>query len=968
MEFDIQYSRLNKAQKEAVDAIEGPIMVIAGPGTGKTTILTLRIANILKTTDTPAHGILAITYTDAGVKAMREKLIKLIGNRAHEVKIHTFHSFASSIIAEYPDHFLHIKDTNQMTDVEQESLIRSIIKDKAFSDLRPMARPDNYIKDILTSISESKKDNKTPEMVASYAKEEIKKTKNDESSISTRGQTKGELKAEAKKYIEKCEKTILFSKVFEKYEEEKIKAKKLDFDDLILELILAFKRDELLLRLIQERFLYIHVDEHQDTNDSQNTIISIIAEFFDTPNIFIVGDEKQAIYRFQGASVENFLLLKEHWPAMKVISLDTNYRSHQNILDASFGMIENNYEENENKELRIRLSGRKSKDKIKLISGENTVAEKAFLIKELQNIIKNNQESSVAIITRRNKELDQIIELLETNNIPVFSERSIDIFHHPIGSIFFDLIEYLEDPTKVDLLSKTIVSGLWNMDFDQSTEIIKLLKSGKEVDFEKKMPALIEIKNELLKDNPVGFIIFIAEKSGYERLVIKDPANIHVWRGIVALTESISRDRNLKNPIELLKALIEYRTSAESRKIKITVGASESHIQAMTAHGSKGLEFDYVFIPFANEENWIGKSRGNSFVLPRKQVIYSDINDTRRLFYVALTRAKQGLYISFSLEEQDGKFLTPLRFINELDSKFLENISLPREDIRIIPTKTSKDHSTSKVISLAKNILLEKGISVTALNHFIKCPNEFIYKSILKLPQPSSINAEKGNAMHEAFSQIWKSENRSKKDIERIIEETVAEHVNNSFLPSFEKEIVKNELIENAPEVAKALENHFKTEGAIFSEHWVKTIYHGKYMKQNIDIPLHGKLDAIIDNKSEVSVFDYKTKQSMSDNEIKGETKSGTGDYWRQLIFYKILLKDDYRFKDKRIIPNLVFISPDEKGRCPIKSLPIEEKDIEKVKDQIQSLINNVWSGEIINNFCDDKDCEWCRLKKVNPF
>ncbi len=136
-EFEEKYKKLNAEQKKAVDIIDGPVLVVAGPGTGKTTILTLRIAQILRKTDTPAHGILAITYTDAGVKAMREKLREVIGSEAHDVYIHTFHGFASAMMAEYPDHFIRIGDFKQMTDVEQESIIRSILVDK---DLPPLDR------------------------------------------------------------------------------------------------------------------------------------------------------------------------------------------------------------------------------------------------------------------------------------------------------------------------------------------------------------------------------------------------------------------------------------------------------------------------------------------------------------------------------------------------------------------------------------------------------------------------------------------------------------------------------------------------------------------------------------------------------------------------------------------------------------------------------------------------------------
>src|SRR3989344_3837759 len=184
-EFKAKYEKLNPAQKEAVDRIDGPVMVIAGPGTGKTTILTLRIANILRLTDTPANGILAVTYTDSAVKAMRAKLHEIIGTRAHDVRIHTFHSFASSVIAEYPDHFIHLSDRKQLTDIEQESIIISIIENPIFAKLRPIGKPDAYLYGIIKSIEDAKREALTPDAVRKYAKEEIERIKKDESSISS---------------------------------------------------------------------------------------------------------------------------------------------------------------------------------------------------------------------------------------------------------------------------------------------------------------------------------------------------------------------------------------------------------------------------------------------------------------------------------------------------------------------------------------------------------------------------------------------------------------------------------------------------------------------------------------------------------------------------------------------------------------------------------------------------------------
>ncbi|MEK9200880.1 MAG: ATP-dependent DNA helicase [Patescibacteria group bacterium] len=962
--FNTLYQKLNKPQKQAVDTIEGPVMVIAGPGTGKTTILTLRIANILKKTDTPAHGILAITYTDAGVKAMRNKLQNIIGDRAHDVRIHTFHGFASSVIAEYPDHFLHIGDLKQMSDIDQESLVRSIISNPKFRDVRPAGKPDAYVLSIIKTIDDAKREALTPEMVREHARVEIERIKNDEESLSTRGATKGQLKAEAKELIEKCGRTKLFAEVYEQYESKKREAKKMDFNDLIIELLLALKRDELLLRLLQEKYLYIHVDEHQDTNDAQNFIVGLIAEFFETPNIFIVGDEKQAIYRFQGASVENFMLLQKKWPTMQVIHLDTNYRSHQGILDASFQMIEKNYEDGEHEDLRLRLtSGSDDKPQpIDIVTGENTTAIESYLVKELKNITQKNPDATIAIIVRRNRDLDRIIRLLESNEIPVSSERSVDIFSHPVGRVFFDLLEYLFDSSRTDALAKTIVAGMWGLSFEKELEMIRNLKSGREIN----LPALEKIKKELLTDGAVGFLIHAAQESGFISLVSKDPSYVHVWRGIVSLAESLSREGEIHDPLKLIESLLAYRTSAESKTVKVSVGAPDVPIQAMTAHGSKGLEFDYVFIPYATEEAWIGKPRGASFILPKKRTADHDIRDTRRLFYVALTRARKHVTVLTSLEESDGKMLSPLRFIEELGDKNISNTTLPRvgvNELYLASVSHKKEKKGSPLVDLAKTVLTEKGLSVTALNHFMECPNTFLYQSILKIPQAPSVPAEKGSAMHFAFDHIWKAENKKAKNIEALLLEKVTEYFGNSLLSVDEKESAKKELIDDIPSVAKALESHFtQGEGAsIFTETWVETKFDGK----PVSIPLHGKLDAIVDTGKDVYVFDYKTRQAMSVNAIKGDTKSSDGNYFRQLVFYKMLVGNDPRWRQRKIIPSLVFVSPDDKDRCPTITLPIESSDVEKVKKEIQSLIDSVWSGEIAQAKCDDPKCEWCGMRGI---
>src|SRR5581483_2241311 len=648
--------------------------------------------------------------------------------------------------------------------------------------------------------------------------------------------------------------------------------------------------------------------------------------------------------------VENFLKLRKRYPGMQVISLGTNYRSHQGILDASFAMIENNYADDEHKELRIQLkSNLKQKKPLEIVIAENASAMEEYLAAEIKNIAKKEPQATVGIITRRNRELERVLRVLDSAGISVSSERSIDIFHHPVGMAFFDLIEYLSDPGKLEVLARTIAAGLWGLSFNKGAELIREIRAGKVPE----LASLAKIQKVLQKDGTVGAIISIAEESGLTSVISRDPAYVAVWRGIVTLAESLSREGNISNPGELISALLAYRQSAESKPVKVSLGSPDLPVKAMTAHGSKGLEFDYVFIPYANEEMWIGRNRGSSFILPTKNSA-SEIPDIRRLFYVAITRAKKHVSMLYAKEESDGKMLTPLRFLSELHPDHIISVPLKRlHEIKI--NQKNKNKESSLLVEEAKTVLLKTGLSVTALNHYVECPNKFLYESILKLPQAPTLSSEKGNAMHHALHSVWLSD---RKDIEKTIIEKSLEYIDQTLLSASDKELLKKELKENAPAVAQALSNHFSTKAKVFSEKRIQTFFN--------DIPLHGMLDAIIDTGDMAEVFDYKTRQAMSVSAIKGETKEGNKDYFRQLVFYKMLLQKDSQFRNKKVETSLVFVSPDSKGRCPIVTIPVNPEDIKEVEKEIQMLLDDVWKGTIADKFCGEPDCRYCGYRKLN--
>src|SRR3989344_966878 len=302
-DFSIEYQRLNKAQKEAVDAIDGPVMVVAGPGTGKTQILALRIANILEKTDIKGDGILCLAFTNAAVEAMEERLKKYIGEASEQVNIFTFHSFGMKVIEE---HFkvLGLKEKPRLfLDTDTAIFFDQILNNYRWKYLRPRADATRYFQDLKSLISLLKRERISKEDFEMEIKKEIKHLENNEENISTRGESKGQLKKEVLKEIEGLERSLEIVKFLEIYEHEKKEKNVLDYDDVLENLVKLVETSEEVVSGIREKYLYVLVDEHQDSSTVQNEFLKKVWGEIERPDIFVVGDDRQLIYGFSGASI-----------------------------------------------------------------------------------------------------------------------------------------------------------------------------------------------------------------------------------------------------------------------------------------------------------------------------------------------------------------------------------------------------------------------------------------------------------------------------------------------------------------------------------------------------------------------------------------------------------------------------------------------------------------------------------------
>jgi DNA helicase-2/ATP-dependent DNA helicase PcrA len=316
--------------------------VVAGPGTGKTFMLASRIANILASTDVRSDNILCLTFTEAGVTAMRQKLHNMIGDSAYYVKVATYHGFANEVIQANPDKFSFSKDLEQLDDLGAFKLMREIIIEELASegsyDLIPFHNKYQYQGEISKNIQTLKREAVLPERLKVVSEEIVSAL---EADPKINGRTKKPTDAWQRE-MKSAKRNIELARIYARYQEKLKDLGKYDYEDMIMSVIERLGSDDELLAYYQEKYLYILVDEYQDTNGSQNQIIKHLGSFDERPNIFAVGDDDQAIYRFQGANVENLLFFEKQFKDVTTIPVTINYRSSQLVLDAAESVIEHN--------------------------------------------------------------------------------------------------------------------------------------------------------------------------------------------------------------------------------------------------------------------------------------------------------------------------------------------------------------------------------------------------------------------------------------------------------------------------------------------------------------------------------------------------------------------------------------------------------------------------------------------------
>lgn len=620
---------LNDRQKEAVLYGDGPLLILAGAGSGKTSVLTKRVAYLIKERNVSPKNIVAITFTNKAAKEMKERIIKEVGKEGYDIQISTFHSFGLRIIKENYEKLGYEKNFTIIDSDDSLTVVKKILKEMGIDSKRFNPK---FIKN---QISSCKNEMVTPEKYKNLVNDEL---------------------------------SDITYKVYKKYQDTLLRNNSLDFDDLLIKPIELFNKYKEVLENYQELFKYVFIDEYQDTNEAQYILSKMISAKY--KNICVVGDDAQSIYSWRGANFKNILNFEKDYKNAKVILLEQNYRSTKTILNAANSVIKNNI----NKKDKNLWTDNSLGEKIKYVRTNDEKDEASYVTREIRNLVNNGVSlDDIAVLYRTNAQSRTIEEGFLNSNIPY---KIVGAFAFYSRKEIKDLLAYLKliYNTKDDVSLMRIINypkrkigakTIENLSMDavlNGTSMFDVIGSGKELEFKK---LILEMKEKSEVLSLTETIDMVLDKSGIKSELESEHTleadirleNLNEFKSITKTFEEESGIASLEDFLNEVSLVSDVNDQKNDNSPKVTL---------MTIHAVKGLEYKYVFV-IGMEEN----------IFPHVNSCEEDggIEEERRLCYVAITRAKEKLYlVNASRRMLYGKTSVnmPSRFINEIDKDLID--------------------------------------------------------------------------------------------------------------------------------------------------------------------------------------------------------------------------------------------------------------------------------------------------------
>ncbi|HWZ03594.1 MAG TPA: ATP-dependent DNA helicase, partial [Mucilaginibacter sp.] len=1005
------------------------VLVIAGPGTGKTQILAARIGKILTETDASAHEILCLTYTDAGAVAMRKRLFEFIGPDAYRVNIYTFHAFCNEIIQENLDYFGKL-NLEALSDLESAMLFRELVDEFPNDHLLKRFTGDTYYDAprLKSLFSDMKRENWTAEMIGKAVEDYIADLPLREAFIYKRANPAKGIKIGDPKQKDIDDAKALMKKLLAAVTEysrfdAKMKAQsRYDYDDMIQWVLKAFHENEELLRRYQERYQYILVDEFQDTSGSQNELLKFMLNYWDTPNVFVVGDDDQSIFKFQGANMKNILdFANDYVNSLHTVVLKHNYRSNQHILEISKALINNNRERLTNQlklDKNLQAAHPRFNDLViepVINEYENPSQELVDVAQQIKGLLeKGTEPGEIAVIYRNHSQVEDLVLYLDSQHIAVNTKRKIDILTNPFGEKIINILQYLAmemdspysgdellfeimhydffDIPPIEIAKASVAVAKENYSTSNNNQPKTSLRQYVSQMRSPAQPGLFDqVPNQGMKFlvNDIDYLLTFSASNTLQQLFQQVIAKMGILKYIMQQPDKgwymqmltnffdFLKDESRKNPEIHLDDFINILKLMKDHQIRLSLNQvifSENGINFLTAHGSKGLEFEYVFLIGCSKKIWDSKGRNYGFSYPDTLTQAPDDEiaqkeESRRLFYVAITRAKQCLSISYSSKDKNGKDLEASQFVGEILADTHLQMHHPRvnEDVMIefLATQFSETDKP-KVELLDKNyidqLLQNYTLSVTHLSNFLDCPLRFYFQCLIRVPSGKSPSATFGLAVHWALNKVF-----------RTMKEDGEFPLTDDFMKEFRWYMYRNRDSFTKEDFKLRLDYGEKILPPYYNLNinvWNKIAVTERTIK-NIEVegvPIKGNLDKVEFTGKQVTVVDYKTgKLKYAKDKLARPTteQPNGGDYWRQAVFYKILV-DGYEQKDWKVASTeFDFVEPDKKKEYRKVKIMINPEDTTTVTQQIVETWHKIQNREFYTG-CGKPDCHWCNFVKTN--
>jgi len=982
--FEQEYKKINSAQKDAVDSIDGPVMVVAGPGTGKTQVLALRIANILDKTDTPDNGVLCLTFTNAGVYAMRERLGKLMGSRGSRVVVSTFHSFAKNLIDKYYSLVGFDELPVMLDDTESIGLVDEILEDGVWEYLRPRSDSARYFSDLKSLISLLKRENISPENFLLQVEAEIENLQNDPENISSRGARKGELKKEIENKIESLLRTKEVVTFYEEYEKLKKTRALMDYDDVLTYAVQLAKESDDVKAFLRENYLYVLVDEHQDSSGVQNAFLEAVWGDTEKPNIFVVGDDRQLIYGFGGASIEQFTNFRSLFGKAKEITLTENYRSTQTILDAAESLLTSTLATG-----KLHANSNAREEKVLIAECDYPRDEIIVAGIEIQKQIKDGVPAhECAVLVPKNYQVREAARLLIDMGLPVSASATVSFFAQPETLTIRRVLSTLADPFGSESLGELLLDSTIGIPTLAAHQFLRL--NTRKINLE----TLFKYANSVLPTDPIarfgirmedwlkasqelgiyglvqkiGEDLFFAEPTDHEQLICR----VEVIRTYLHLLGELVG----KHPHLTLAEFVAYLDRLEhyGHEIPLAVFSGKAGVQVLTLHGSKGLEFTSVHIAHLDEGSLM-KGRRSGFALPERVESLIHAKDelvARRELYVAITRAKEHCTLLYPRHSYTGGELEPAKILADLSETLASRQTilesegeLVEKNPKIFIQRASEKTKTTRqeLADIVAQEYSKVNVSVTLLNNFFECPWKWYFRNLLQLPESKTESLLLGSAVHTGIEYILKNrESEDFKNLDVIIQN------------SLEKENISDQkmIARMAREAKKILQNFIEYHLPKISEHAQseRSISYHDNMWPNLKF--YGKIDMTESEENGfVQVTDFKTGSGKTKSVIEKRDEEGRlSSFIRQLAMYTYLICGAEK-NTEVLLSKLLFLEESPKSKDAVYATKITNEELELLKKDFADYDELLKSGDWVNRPCFAKmwgkgdECEHCKKARA---